>query len=67
MGETESVGVMDLARSLRVLQTAFNLDEVSATNHLPDGHEITLQWTGDTLHLEREDGEVMLLDGEGIR
>lgn len=62
-----SDGVLGLARSLRVVQKSFDLDEISATNHLPDGHEITLQWTGDTLHLEREDGKVMLLDGEGIR
>jgi hypothetical protein len=40
-----AVGVMDLARALRELQTDFRLDEVSARMVLPSG-SLTIRFTG---------------------
>lgn len=60
-------GVLKLARDLRQLQKRWKLAGVSASRLLDDGHTLTLRWSGDLLEVEREDGEVMLLDGELAR
>jgi hypothetical protein len=57
---------MDLARALRDFQREWGMDEVSATKRLSDSHELTMHWSGDILHLEREDGHVIRVDGAGI-
>lgn len=56
------VGVLGLSIALRDLRDRYGLDSVSATNGLPDGHEITLRWCGEVLEIERDDGEVVLVD-----
>lgn len=60
-------GVVDLARSLKILKNANGLDEISATTHLPNGDAVTLRWVGSSLEIENEHGQSLRLDGEGIR
>ena len=61
------LGVLDLAVGLRALQSRFGLETVSATKRVPDGHSITMRWSGGALELEREDGEWMPLNSDGVR
>lgn len=63
----EEVGVLKLARELRQLQKEWKLDGCAASMMANDGHTLTLRWSGDLLEVEREDGEIMLLDGELAR
>ena len=63
----ESPGVRDLAAGLREVQSRFGLASVSGSMDLPDGHTMTMRWSGDVLELEREDGEWMPLNSEGVR
>jgi hypothetical protein len=58
MGE----GVAALSRELREFMEAWKLDSVAATHKLPDGHTLTLRWTGPILSIERDDGAMVLLD-----
>jgi len=59
VNEEISLGVMDLAKSLRRVQEEYELSEASATRRLPDGHAITLRWCDDSLELERDDGYIL--------
>lgn len=56
-------GVLALARDLRQLQKDWELVSAAASKEVGDGHTVTLRWSGDLLEVEREDGEVLLLDG----
>ena len=67
MSDNLTPGVLGLAFALRELQRSFDLDTVAGSRRLPDGHEITMRWSGNVLELEREDGEIVLLNGEAIR
>ena len=62
-----SLGVLDLAVALRELQRRFELESVSGSRRLPDGHDLALRWSGDLCSIERDDGEVVMLDVEAIR
>lgn len=57
-----SPGVADMARVLRTVKHMFDLDSVSGSRRLPNGHVLTLRWSGDSLAIEREDGETMVID-----
>lgn len=63
---TADGGVIDLARSLRILQTQHGVNEVSATTALPNGDAVTVRWCSDSLEIENEHGQSLRLDGEGI-
>jgi hypothetical protein len=52
-------GVAALAGDLRKLMDAWELDSVAASRALPDGHSITLKWTGQLLTIESDDGVVV--------
>lgn len=60
---SEELGVLELAIALRQLQKRFDLSTVAGGRQLDDGHTITMRWSDDVLELEREDGEILLLDG----
>jgi hypothetical protein len=62
-----SNGVLDLARALRVVQQEFELETVTGSKALPNGHEITLRWSRDRLTLEDESGAMLLLNGTEAR
>lgn len=38
------------------LRDEYELDSVSVTQRLPDGHMITARWAGPILEIERDDG-----------
>lgn len=61
-----SPGVLELATVLRDLQRKYRLDSIAGTMRLPDGHAITLRWSGSLLELERDTGEVVLVPGAGL-
>lgn len=61
-----SLGVLDMAIALRSQQRRFELDTIAGTRRLPDGHSMTMRWSGDVLELERDDGEIVLLSTETL-
>jgi hypothetical protein len=54
-------GVAALSAQLQLLMDDWKLDSVAATKRLPDGHLITLRYTGPILSIERDDGVVVLV------
>jgi hypothetical protein len=52
-------GVAALASDLLKLKEAWELDSVAASRSLPDGHKLTLKWTGQLLTIESDDGVVV--------
>ena len=65
---TDSIpqGVLGLSVALRSVQARFRVDSISATYDLPDDHALTLRWSGDVLEIERDDGELVLVDTAGM-
>ena len=61
-------GVLGLSIALRDVQARFRVDSISATwiQDTPDGHALTLRWSGDVLEIGRDDGEVLLVDTAGM-
>lgn len=62
MSDEIGPGVLELSLALRGLQRRFELDSVAGSRRLPDGHTITMRWSSDVLELEREDGEIVVVD-----
>lgn len=58
-------GVLALAVALRDTQTRFELDSIAATK-VVGGHALTLRWSGGVLEVERDDGELLLVDATGL-
>jgi hypothetical protein len=52
-------GVAALASDLLKLKNEWELDSVAATRTVPDGHTITLKWTGPILTIESDDGVIV--------
>ena len=52
-------GVTELVAAMGALMSAWNVDSVSVTRRLPDGHMLTLQLAGPILTIERDDGALI--------